>query len=410
MNILLVSFLKPDAPSGVRVHYLQLARQLRRRGHRVDVVTPGTLTGGRRHFIAALRHLLLRLGPGPRALAGSVAYFLHILGGIDRGQAYDVVNAQDLGSGVAARWALGPGIPVVVTGHFNDHPATDHLRQKPNLVGAAARAVRWWYAGLLARTRYFIGVSAFGLRLIRRALPAGAVSCVVLNGLDLEALRAQTTPADLRARFPNRQIILNIGQLEGRKNQLLLVEAAHELRKVWPGFMVGLVGKGEDEMLLRQRIADYQLHDHVVLLGYHDEVLPLLRGADLYVHVAIHETFGLVLLEAAAAGVPALALAVGGVPEVLHATPEALLPAAIDAPALAHRLHQWLSAPERLRNLAERQAASATAHFGVARLVDETLDFYRYAIRHHRLPQSPAEKPRPVRRPRPVPAASSANF
>ncbi|NVO32569.1 glycosyltransferase family 4 protein [Hymenobacter lapidiphilus] len=383
MNILLVSFLKPDAPSGVRVHYLQLAGQLRRQGHCVDVVTPGTLTGGRRHLIAAIRHLLLRLGPGPRALAGNVAYFLHILWGIDRSCSYDVVNAQDLGSGAAARRALGPGVPVVVTGHFNDHPAIDHLRQQP-AVGAAARAVSRWFNWLLARTRYFIGVSEFGLQLIRPALPAGAVSRVVHNGLDLEALRAESNPSDLRTRFPNRRIILNIGQLEGRKNQLLLVEAARQLRKVFPDFVVGLVGKGKDEELLRQRIAEYQLQDHVVLLGYHNEVLPLLRNADLYVHVATHETFGLVLLEAAAAGVPALALAVGGVPEVLHATPEALLPATTDAAGLAHQLHQWLSAPARLRHLAERQAASATAHFGVARLLDETLDFYRYAIWHRR--------------------------
>lgn len=105
MNILLTSFLKPDAPSGVRVHYLALAAQLRRRGHQVDVVTPATLTGPRRHAIAALRHLLLRLGPAPRALATNVAYFLHILWGIDRRRPYDVVNAQDPGSGLAARWA-----------------------------------------------------------------------------------------------------------------------------------------------------------------------------------------------------------------------------------------------------------------------------------------------------------------
>lgn len=385
MNILLVSFLKPDAPSGVRVHYLQLAGQLRRRGHHVDVVTPGTLTGGRRHVIAAIRHLMMRLGPGPRALASNVAYFLHILWGIDRHRTYDVVNAQDQGSGVAASWALGPRVPVVVTGHFNDHPAADHLRQNPDIVDAAARAVRWWYTALLARTRYFIGVSAFGVRLIRPALPAAAVSRVVLNGLDLDALHAQTCRADLRARYPNRHIILNIGQLEGRKNQLLLIKAARHLREVRPDFVVGLVGKGEDETLLCQHIAEYQLQDHVVLLGYHSEVLPLLRCADVYVHVATHETFGLVLLEAAAAGVPALALAVGGVPEVLSATPEALLPASTDAAGLAAQLHQWLRAPAQLRSLAERQAASAVAHFGVARMVQETLAFYRYAIRHQRL-------------------------
>ena len=412
MNILLVSFMNPDAPSGVRVHYLQLARQLRRRGHCVDVVTPATLRGGPRRLLAALRHLLLRLGPAPRALAGNIACFLLVWWGIDRHRAYDVVNAQDVGSGVAAQWALGPQVPVVVSGHFNEHPAAEHLRQQPT--GAAAtRAVQRWFAALLARTRYFLGVSCYGLRLIRPALPARAVCRVVHNGLDLNALRLRPACADLRARFPQQRLILNIGQLEGRKNQLLLVEAARELRRLRPDFVVGLVGQGEDEALLRQRIAGHGLQAHVVLLGYHPDVLPLLRCADLYVHVATRETFGLVLLEAAAARVPALALAVGGVPEVLRATPEALLPAGIDAAALAGRLHEWLSAPAQLQRLAARQAAGASARFGVARMVAETLAFYRHAICLHRAPPPagaavPGAAPLPRRGvpgPRPLAAA-----
>ncbi|MBF9236259.1 glycosyltransferase family 4 protein [Hymenobacter sp. BT683] len=384
MNILLTSFLHPDAPSGVRVHYLQLAAQLRLQGHLVDVVTPATLTGGRRHLLAALRHVLLRLGPRAQALAGNISCFLLVCWGINRRRAYDVVNAQDVGSGVAAQWVLGPRVPVVVTGHFNEHPATEQLRQQP-CAGRAARGVRRWYDALLARTQYFISVSVFGLRLIRPFLPASAECRVVHNGLDLDALRARPARVDLRSRFPHQQIILNIGQLESRKNQGLLVDAARELRQVRTDFVIGLVGKGEDEDLLLQRIAAYGLQAHVVLLGYHHDVMPWLRCADLYVHVASHETFGLVLLEAAAAGVPALALAVGGVPEVLHATPCALLPPATDAAGLAGQLHHWLNAPALRQNLADRQAASATAHFGVARMVSETLAFYRHAIWHHRL-------------------------
>lgn len=381
MNILLVSVMRPDAPSGVRVHYLALAAELRQRGHRVDVVTPATLTGPRRHAIAALRHLLLRLGAAPKRLSTNVADFVHILWSIDRRCRYDVVNAQDVSSGVAAQRALGRGVPVVVTGHFNEHPAAEELRQRP-ATKLVAQAVWRWYDFLLARTQYFMSVSAFGLNLIRPALPARATCRVVLNGIDFAGLRTSTASAGLRAQFPGRHIILNIGQLEGRKNQLLLVEAARELRCQRTDFVVGLVGKGEDEALLRQRIADYGLQDCVVLLGYHAQVLPLLRAADLYVHVATHETFGLVLLEAAAARVPALALAVGGVPEVLAATPEALLLPTLDAASLAQQLHSWLSTPTQRQALASRQAASAEARFDMGRLVDETLAFYRYARRH----------------------------
>jgi glycosyltransferase involved in cell wall biosynthesis len=109
--------------------------------------------------------------------------------------------------------------------------------------------------------------------------------------------------------------------------------------------------------------------------------------------VATHETFGLVLLEAAAARVPALALAVGGVPEVLAATPEALLPPALEAVGLAQQLHSWLSTPARRQALADRQAASAEARFDMGRLVADTLAFYRYARRHLYHRQRPLAAP-----------------
>ncbi|MDO7852502.1 glycosyltransferase family 4 protein [Hymenobacter convexus] len=389
MNILLVSFLKPDAPSGVRVHYVRLAEQLRQRGHRVDVVTPATLTGPRRHLVAGLRHLLRRLGPVPRALATTVAYYLHIRWGIDASRHYDAVNAQDLGSGLAARHALGNRVPVVVTGHFNAHPAADELRQKPR-GPAAARAIERWYAYLLARTCYFIGVSRFGLEAVRAALPSHCECRVVPNGIDLAAGRAATPDAELRQRAAGRHVLLNIGQLESRKNQLLLVRAAHALRQFRQDFVVGLVGKGEDELMLRRHIAELGLDDVVLLLGYHEheQVLPLLRAAELYVHVATHETFGLVLVEAMAAGVPALALGVGGVPEVLHATPASLLPPDITPTGLAGVLHSWLNAPALRRQLSREQAAYAAAHFDVRQMVDATLSFYEHARRHFRAPHA----------------------
>ncbi|WP_051718772.1 glycosyltransferase family 4 protein [Hymenobacter sp. IS2118] len=380
MNILLVSFLKPDAPSGVRVHYVQLAEQLRQRGHHVDVVTPATLTGPRRQQVAALRHVLRRLGPVLRALSTTVAYYLHIRWGIDSRRPYDVVNAQDLGSGQAARQALGRRVPVVVTGHFNAHPAADDLRQTPRS-GWAARTTERWYAYLLARTDYFIGVSAFGLGVVRGALPPHCLSRVVHNGVDLSRGHA-AVPATLRQRFPGRHILLNIGQLETRKNQLLLVHAAHALHQQRQDFVVGLVGKGEDEPLLRQCIADYGLEEVVVLLGYHAEVQPLLHCADLYVHVATHETFGLVLVEAMAAGVPVLALAVGGVPEVLGATPTALLQPSISPVGLAGVLNRWLDAPALRKRLSQEQAAYAATHFGVGQMVDATLNFYEQVRQH----------------------------
>ena len=392
MNILLVSVLKPDAPSGVRVHYLALAAGLRRQGHTVDVVTPADLTGWRRRAVAVLRHLLRRLGAVGQALANPLSDYLHLRWAIAPARRYDVVNAQDAASGLAATHALDGRVPVVVTGHHNDHPAADDLRQRPR-PAAAARALHRWHNHLLARTRYFAAVSDYGLACIRPSLPATALCRTLYNGIDFEKFAAPATGTG--PQWPGRHLLLNIGQLEGRKNQRLLIETAHCLRQLRSDFVIGLVGQGPDAPALLARIAALGLTDQVQLLGYQESVAALLAQASLYVHTATHETFGLVLVEAVAAGVPALALAVGGVPEVLAATPEALLPPAIAPEALAQQLNTWLTAAEARAALHHRQLAHARAHFAQPRHLAETLRFLKAAQQHFQQQNHPTAAPQP---------------
>jgi glycogen(starch) synthase len=179
--------------------------------------------------------------------------------------------------------------------------------------------------------------------------------------------------------FPGRPIILNIGQLEARKNQRYLVAVAAELRQRYPNCVTVLVGKGEDETLLRTLIAEQDLGDAVVLLGYHTQVATLLHAADIYVHTAARENCPYAVIEAMAAGCPTLALAAGGSPELLAATPEASIPQTTVPAAVAAQLATLLSDPAALRDLQQRQYAYARTRFDVAAMVRGTLAFYREA-------------------------------
>ena len=381
MNILFASFLQPDAPSGVRVHYLQLAELLRQRGHRVDFVTTGSLTGWRRKAVGALRHGLHWLGPFTRALAVEMSNFQLIQRAINTRQEYDLVHAHDAGSGVAASRALGGHVPVVVTGHFNGHPGKEVVLQNA-LSGLSARQTMRWHNFLLANTRYFIGVSEYVCRQTAPLLPAGALHAKVHNGIDLKCFGQAPPDAELQRLARGRHVLLNVGHLEPRKNQQFLLRVAQELLAYRQDFVVAFAGSGPDETLLRQQIAARGLQDVALLLGQRHEVAPLLRASTLYVHTATNESFGLVLLEAMACGVPALALAVGGIPEVLAAAPEALLPATASATAVARHLHGLLDSPAACADLQRRQADYAATHFDAAQMVEATLVFYRDTIRH----------------------------
>ncbi len=383
MNILLTSLQVPGAASGVRVHYERLSSLLRAQGHRVTVVTQDDLRPWVRRAIGVVRRglglLPGRLGERIGLELGNVA---EIFFAIDRTQTYDVVNAQDVSSGWAARLALRDRVPVVVTGHYNDHPGDEVVIQLGmNPTSWVARFEVRWYNFLLRRTQFFLAISEYALRLTQPYLPTDAHTEVVHNGVDMAAFAtpAPTAGPDLRALFPDRPIILNIGQLEARKNQRYLVAVAAELRQQCPDCMVVVVGKGEDEPLLRSLITEHSLADNVVLLGYHPNVAQLLHAADLYVHTAARENCPYVVIEAMAAGCPTLALAAGGSPELLAATPEASVPQGTAPAVLAAQLADLLGDSAARHSLQQRQYAYARPRFDIGTMVRHTLDFYREA-------------------------------
>jgi|GEM_PF-1729297 len=399
MNILLTSLQVPGAASGVRVHYERLAVLLCAQGHRVTVVTQDDLRPWVRRAIGAVRRGLgLLPGQLGKRVGLELGQVAEIFCAIDRHQAYDVVNAQDVASGWAARLALRDRVPVVVTGHYNDHPGEEVVIQlglPP--AGWAARFEVRWYNFLLHRTHFFLGISEYALRLTRPFLPAGAQTAIAHNGVDMAAFAppAAGAPTDsgpnLRALFPGRFVVLNIGQLEARKNQQYLVAVAAELRQLYPGCVTVLVGKGEDEAMLRALIARHGLENDVVLLGYHPQVAALLHTADVYVHTAARENCPYAVIEALAAGCPVLALAAGGSPELLAATPEASIPQATAPAAVAAQLAGLLADPAARQDLQQRQYAYARPRFDVAAMVRATVAFYRQAAGH-----TPAGAPPPV--------------
>jgi glycogen(starch) synthase len=387
MNILLTSLQVPGAASGVRVHYERLATLLRAQGHQVTVVTLNDLNPWISRVVGVVRHgLTLLPGRLGERLALEISDVVKIYFAIDRSQSYDVVNAQDVSSGWAARLALRDRVPVVVTGHYNDHPGEEIIKQvglKP--AGLTAKFEMAWFNFLLRRTRFFLGISEYALRLTTPLLLPGARTAIAHNGVDMAAFAPLTAKVsagdgpDLRALFPGRTIILNIGQLEARKNQQYLVAVAAELRHLRPDCLTVLVGKGEDEPMLRALIAQHGLQEDVILLGYHPQVAPLLHAAEVYVHTATRENCPYVVIEALASGCPTLALAAGGSPELLAATPEASVPLGTAPEVLAAQLATLLGQPTTLRSLQQRQYAYARPRFDVTAMVQSTVAFYREA-------------------------------
>lgn len=102
--------------------------------------------------------------------------------------------------------------------------------------------------------------------------------------------------------------ILNVGSFQLKKNQAFFVEIAQELKKRKIGFEINLLGEGEFLPIVKDMVESKGLGDCINFLGNVDDVENWYHKSDIYMHTAWYEPFGLVLLEAMAAGLPVICL------------------------------------------------------------------------------------------------------
>ena len=104
------------------------------------------------------------------------------------------------------------------------------------------------------------------------------------------------------------------------------------------------------------------------------------QAADVYLHAARAELWGLVITEALACGTPVVATAVGGIPEQIIEGETGFLVPGGDAPALADRLAQLARSPELVRTMGEAASRDAARRFSLERMVSDYERLYREAV------------------------------
>jgi glycosyltransferase involved in cell wall biosynthesis len=157
--------------------------------------------------------------------------------------------------------------------------------------------------------------------------------------------------------------VLAVGRLHSVKNHRRLIEAFQHVVDGGMNAELTIVGSGPLEEELRREIATRSLSGRVHLLGFHDDVRPLLLSAHLYVLPSLSEGCSISLIEALATGLPAVGSDVPGVHEVLG--PDLARDALFDpgdTHAIAARIREMLSRPPD--ELAERAKACQERVYG----------------------------------------------
>lgn len=147
---------------------------------------------------------------------------------------------------------------------------------------------------------------------------------------------------ELRNRLPTQPVIAALGRLHAQKGFDILINAAAKLRDTGLDFRLVIGGDGEEAAALRRQVESLNLSDHVVFQGWIDDRPAFLAQADLMVVPSRYEPFGLVVIEAMAAGVPVIASDLEGPHEILDRGRLGTVVPAENAPALAAVLQSVL--------------------------------------------------------------------
>lgn len=181
-----------------------------------------------------------------------------------------------------------------------------------------------------------------------------------LNGREVtngETATAREEGSDAQRR---ERVVLAVGRLSEEKSFTDLIAAMDKLRQLRPGLFVRLliVGEGPERARIEKATRDLKLEERVRLVGYVRDVRPYYRMADALAISSLSEGSPNVLLEAMAAGVPIVATAVGGIPEIVTDRETALLTEPRNPAAMASALDLVLSdsrlATSLVRNARER--------------------------------------------------------
>jgi phosphatidyl-myo-inositol alpha-mannosyltransferase len=342
-------------PGGVQGQALGLARELRSMGHHARVLGPCD-GAPPEPGVTPLGLSLPTAANGSMApIAPDASAALRTLRAL-RDEAFDVLHLHE-------PLAPGPTLTALVT------------RPRP-LVGTfhaagGSLAYRWlrpatrWAAGHLDRR---FAVSADACAMAREAL--GGDYRIVFNGVEVARyLAAAPWPKD-------GPTVLFVGRHEPRKGLAVLLEAFTGLG---PDVRLWIGGDGPETAELQSRWAGDPRIEWLGRLG-EEEKLSRLRAADVFCAPSLRgESFGIVLLEAMAAGTPLVASDLAGYSNVCRAGRDGVLVTPGDAPALAVALEKVLRNPDLQQQLTA-SGHDRAAEFSMRRLAEIYLEAYRELV------------------------------
>lgn len=271
----------------------------------------------------------------------------------------DLLHAHLFHAGILGA-LIGTPLPRILTHHHG--PFYEHSNRRTMAV-----------LDRLAGTRYqrVIAVSNWTAQALRErpGWRSGLVT-TIRNGWSGRPVAGQTG-------YPT---IVCTANFRPQKNHALLIDAFRRVKDAVPSAQLLLVGGGELEDALRERVANLGLSHSVEFAGSQRDPWPWLARGSVFALTSDYEPLGIAVLEGMAAGLPVVATSIGGIPELVTDGGTGFLVPTGDEVALAEALTRLLRNPSlgRVLGAAGQERASQMTD---DRMAEAYFDLYESVIR-----------------------------
>jgi len=299
--------------------------------------------------------------------------------------------------GIARHVAAKRGIPYIVSLHGGvfDVPAEEAQTWTEPTKGACewGKALGFWVGSrrVLNDAAAIVCVGREEQVQTQKRFPGKKVIHLP-NGVDTERFRHGNGEA-FRAKHQidsSAELILTVGRIDPQKNQLFAVTLLPDLLRKYPDVHMLFIGHVTNQSYhekLTRKIEEAGVGKHVTVIAGLDaadnDLVDAYHAADLFLLPSIHEPFGIVILEAWAAGLPVVASRVGGIPSFVDDGTDGLLFEVNNAKECAGAIDAVLSNAQHSAALAEAGRAKAVAQYDWNTVTSQLVSIYEDAIREH---------------------------
>lgn len=214
----------------------------------------------------------------------------------------DIIHAHDFIASSLSSLVSNGKIPVI--SHLHNNPP---FIKKYGIFSVLYYFTCKNYSKILTVSDSVMNEYVFGQKLISKTINVG-------NPFDAKEIRKKAENADLH----DESDIIFLGRLTEQKNPFVFLNIINQLKEFLPNVKVNMVGSGELEFEVLNKIKELQLEHNVQLYGFQDNPYGLLKNSKVLCIPSKWEGFGLVAIEALSLAKPVIASNVGGLKNIIN--------------------------------------------------------------------------------------------